>query len=141
MGVLQLALASRMAFSLESEIKYAPLDLKSNTLLAQILPYGAQDFGQVSFGMGIDYESRDSASLSETGISWNARAFFIPCVWSAAHSFGGVQSNIHMYLPIANGFSLAVRAGGKKMFGEYPFHEAAFIGGNSTVRGFRRERL
>ncbi len=80
-------------------------------------------------------------TLSETGISWNARAFFIPGVWSAAHSFGGVQSNIHMYLPIANGFSLAVRAGGKKMFGEYPFHEAAFIGGNSTVRGFRRERF
>jgi hemolysin activation/secretion protein len=35
---------------------------------------------------------------------------------------------------------LHLRAGGKKVWGRYPFHEAAFLGGPDTVRSLRRER-
>ena len=35
---------------------------------------------------------------------------------------------------------LALRVGGKKLWGTYPYHEAAFIGGPDTVRGLRRRR-
>ncbi len=141
LGTLHWKAAARMAFSLGSEIKYAPLEVNPESLLAQISPYGAQDFGQLSLLLGINYDSRDSQSPSEAGFTWNARAFFVPGVWSAARSFGGVQGEIRAYLPISQAFSLAVRAGGKKLFGKYPFHEAAFIGGDATVRGFRRERF
>ena len=43
--------------------------------------------------------------------------------------------------------TLALRLGGKQVFGKYPFHEAAFIGGgglsgsDATVRGFRSQRF
>ncbi len=43
--------------------------------------------------------------------------------------------------------TLALRLGGKQVFGSYSFHEAAFIGGggisgsDSTVRGFRTQRF
>ncbi len=37
--------------------------------------------------------------------------------------------------------TLALRVGGKKVWGTFPFHEAAFIGGESTVRGFHEQRF
>jgi hemolysin activation/secretion protein len=30
--------------------------------------------------------------------------------------------------------------GGKKLWGRFPFHESAFLGGPDTVRGLRRQR-
>ena len=34
-----------------------------------------------------------------------------------------------------------MRIAGKKVWGDYPFHEAAVLGGWRTLRGFRRERF
>jgi hemolysin activation/secretion protein len=36
--------------------------------------------------------------------------------------------------------TLALRAGGKRVFGLYPFQDAAFIGGSDTLRGLRPQR-
>ena len=33
---------------------------------------------------------------------------------------------------------LALRGGGTKLWGEFPFHEAAFAGGSHSLRGFQR---
>src|SRR6185295_15606437 len=37
--------------------------------------------------------------------------------------------------------TLALRVGGKKVVGTYPFHESARIGGAATVRGFVEDRF
>jgi outer membrane protein assembly factor BamA len=37
--------------------------------------------------------------------------------------------------------SLGFRAGAKKLFGLYPFHEAAYLGGTRSVRGMSRNRF
>ena len=37
--------------------------------------------------------------------------------------------------------TLAFRAGGKKVWGSYPFHEAAYIGGPDNLRGYRKDRF
>jgi outer membrane protein assembly factor BamA len=36
---------------------------------------------------------------------------------------------------------VAVRVGGEKIFGDFPFYEAAYIGGPANVRGFRENRF
>jgi hemolysin activation/secretion protein len=36
--------------------------------------------------------------------------------------------------------TLALRAGGQHVWGRYPFHESAFLGGPRTIRGLRRQR-
>jgi hemolysin activation/secretion protein len=36
---------------------------------------------------------------------------------------------------------LALRVGGKQVFGDYPYHEAAYIGGANTLRGFAKQRF
>ena len=34
----------------------------------------------------------------------------------------------------------AARVGGRRVWGDYPWHEAAFIGGSRDVRGYRKNR-
>jgi len=37
--------------------------------------------------------------------------------------------------------TLAVRAGAKKVFGTFPYFEAAYLGGSSDLRGFAEQRF
>ncbi len=37
--------------------------------------------------------------------------------------------------------TLAIRGGGAKLWGDFPFQEAAFVGGSTTVRGYHRQRF
>ena len=43
-------------------------------------------------------------------------------------------------VPVLSSPVLALRAGGKHTFGRTPYHEAAYVGGGNTVRGFARQR-
>ena len=57
-------------------------------------------------------------------------------------TFGEVRGEAATYLtaPVALRATLALRAGGKKVFGDHPFHESAFLGGTRTIRGLRTQR-
>jgi outer membrane translocation and assembly module TamA len=68
-------------------------------------------------------------------------------------AFGGVHGDARVYLstPGVKGLTLALRAGGQKVFGAHPFFESAFIGGKtpfglfepgggSSVRGLPPQR-
>ena len=48
---------------------------------------------------------------------------------------------MYLTVPGTAGPTLALRAGGKKLWGDYPFFEAAFLGGGSSLRGFYRDRF
>jgi len=56
-------------------------------------------------------------------------------VWDVDSGFGEAHGELVGYLKL-----LAVRVGGKKVWGTYPYHEAAYLGGPDTVRGLSRER-
>jgi outer membrane translocation and assembly module TamA len=64
-----------------------------------------------------------------------------PSVWDVRTTFGEVHGEAATYLTPGRGPTLALRVGGKRVWGDYPFQEAAYIGGGDTVRGFRRERF
>jgi hypothetical protein len=58
-------------------------------------------------------------------------------VWDVQSAYGGVSGEASTYLtaPISLRPTLALRAGGDKVWGTYPYTGAAFVGGNHTVRG------
>jgi hypothetical protein len=61
---------------------------------------------------------------------------FYPKAWDVAENFGEAHGELGAHLHV-----LHLRAGGKKVWGRFPFHEAAFLGGPDTVRGLRRQRF
>ena len=65
-----------------------------------------------------------------------------PGVWSVTDTFGKIRvegvSFIGADVPLEP--TLALRAGGERLFGRYPFHEAASLGGSESLRGLLRQR-
>lgn len=68
---------------------------------------------------------------------------FFPVTWSGAGTFGEVHALAIGFLPLPLPASpmLALRIGGKRLWGSFPFDEAAFLGGQGTVRGFDYQRF
>jgi outer membrane protein assembly factor BamA len=66
-----------------------------------------------------------------------------PGVWGPDEPFGEAHAVATGYLTpsMAGAPTLAVRLGGKQLWGDFPIHEAAFLGGSATVRGYSFERF
>ena len=69
-------------------------------------------------------------------------AEYYPAVAGLEDAFGLAHAEVAGYLsPRGGNPTLAARAGGKKLLGEYPYYEAAFLGGAKNVRGLREDRF
>ncbi|HET6463054.1 MAG TPA: BamA/TamA family outer membrane protein, partial [Candidatus Krumholzibacteria bacterium] len=129
--------------SLRVGTKYNKTDLEADRLITEVQPYGTGDFTQVGAGAGIAIDTRDSDSVSEGGVRVQADANVYPPIASVEDSFGEVHGEAALYqpVPLLKTPMLALRAGGKHVWGDVPYHEAAYIGGTNTLRGFARQRF
>ena len=64
-------------------------------------------------------------------------------VLGPSSSYGTVGGELAAYIPIrlVPQVTLALRAGGERVIGDFPFFDAAALGGAGTLRGYRRERF
>jgi len=123
--------------------KYNKTELQADHLITEVNPYGTGDFTQVGAGGGIAIDTRDTASASEGGVRVQVDGNFYPPVASVEDTFGEVHGEAALYQPIPflKRPVLALLAGGKHVWGDVPYHEAAYIGGANTLRGFARQRF
>ncbi len=114
--------------------------------------YGTGSFGQIGAESAIRYDGRDSPAYPTSGFLGRVTAAGYLGAWDADEAFGSVDGELRTYLtaPIPTHPTLALRAGGKKLWGKYPFLESAFVGGpgrvgfsqqQGPVRGFRQNRF
>jgi hypothetical protein len=122
--------------------KYATTRQRADSFLGQNEFYGEGDFGQVGGRARLFFDHRNHPQAPSRGIQAWTEATYYPGTWSVREGFGSVYGEASTYLRAAMPLqpTLALRAGGKQLWGDYPFHEAAFIGGPDTVRGLRRQR-
>jgi hypothetical protein len=106
--------------------------------------YGANDFGQTGGHLALDVDTRDREANPRYGAYLRAGAGLFPPVWDVTDTYGSVEAEGAAFLSakmIASP-TLALRAGGRKVFGDrFPFQQSAFIGGSSSVRGFFSNRF
>ncbi len=123
--------------------KYNKTELPSDRLITEVNPYGTGDFSQVGAGAGIAVDTRESEAASAGGVRVQVDANFYPPIASVEDSFGEVHGEAALYQPIPGLKTpvLALRAGGKHVWGDVPYHEAAYIGGANTLRGFAKQRF
>jgi hypothetical protein len=120
--------------------KFADTKLQPDTFLEQQRPYGVENFGQVGPLMRFVVDTRDAERAPTRGLYLDATGIYYPQVWSVDRQFGDTHGELNAFVPMGP-ITLALRAGGKKVWGDLvPFHESAFIGGPGTVRGLRRNR-
>ena len=132
-----------------------------STLLNHERPYGYGDFGQVGATGVLELDSReertsrvviDPFGYPRHGAHVQVGGQVFPGVWDVEKTFGSVLGSAAVYLSPSSerAPTLALRVGGEKVFGRYPYFEAAYIGGglggfgasagDSPVRGLPRHR-
>ena len=130
-------------FSFGPLLKYAQTTPRAGTLIDLLRPYGVNGFGQVGGQAELSVDTRDRPRAPSRGVSLSVGGSVYPAAWDVTSAFGEGHAEAAAYLTASLPLqpTLATRIGGKKVWGTYPFHEAAYVGGVSTVRGFPEYRF
>ena len=107
----------------------------ANTLLGTSQPYGFGDFGPVGINTRFVADGLNRPVGATSGLRLGLEGNYFPKAWDVDEAFGEAHGELSAHLRV-----LHLRVGGKKVWGRYPFHEAAFLGGPDTVRALRRQR-
>jgi outer membrane protein assembly factor BamA len=140
---LVFGLGRRSEIQLGPLLKYASTDNRPERFLASLGElYGTGNFGEVGGELSLRHDSRDRPTAATRGVLLELGGTVFPAVWDVDSVFGEIHGEARTYFSLRGPLepTLALRAGGKKLWGRYPFFEAAFIGGASTVRVGRVNR-
>jgi hypothetical protein len=129
-------------FSVGPVVRFTSTRLLADRFITAVRPYGVGDFGEVGASARLVLDGRNRKRAATRGAMLWAAGTYYPKVWSVEEGFGEVHGEAATYLspPLVLEPTLALRVGGKRVWGRYPFHEAAFIGGSQSVRGLRPAR-
>jgi hypothetical protein len=122
--------------------RYSDAEPVAGTPAGDQHPRGARDFAAVGGRVGLVVERGDSVEYARNGWRLQAWGTGFPYANHDASAFGGARAVGTGYLSAGgHGPTLAVRAGGEKVWGGFPFQYAAYLGGDRTVRGYATERF
>ncbi len=125
-------------------VKHSHTRRNPGSRLSQLQPYGStRDFGQIGMLAGVQVDTRDNPAYPTRGAFLTLDGTWYAGAWTPSEPFGSLAADIRTFVtPLGtNGPTLALRGAARKIWGDFPYFESAFIGGSSTVRGFRNERF
>jgi hypothetical protein len=123
------------------QFKFNAAEENPDNFLGQIRPYGYRSFTQIGFHLGFKWDTRNPLKASDPGFRAQAEGFVYPKAATVEDTFSGVKGEAAAYISLAKPLILALSAGGKKLSGTYPYTDAAYIGGATTVRGYKWNRF
>lgn len=120
---------------------------RPNTFIFENMPENSGEMLLMNYGLRIKADLRNNEYFPEEG-------FYIDLQAGQFHSFGSglsdyagafekVSGDIRAYLEIdwPAKTIFAFRIGGRKLWGSFPFYEAAFLGDFNTIRGYGKQRF
>jgi len=145
---------SRLSFSFGPVFKFTDTQAVPGRLVQDSV-YGAGQFSQFGAGAALDWRPVGRAHLRSrdvfgqttwtSGFQFSVHASTFPAILDVANVFGTVAGDVraHVTAPIPTFPTLSLRVSGSKVWGEdeVPYHEAAYIGGGGSLRGFSAYRF
>jgi hypothetical protein len=142
---LSLPLATRADLRFGPILRYSDTDLDDDRFIAQTDPpvYGAGSFGMLGLTADILVDGRNRPVAATHGAVVALGGSVYPAMLDVDETFGELHVEAATYLtadslPLQP--TLAFRAGGKRVWGPFPYQQAAYIGDVSTVRLGRQNR-
>lgn len=139
--------------SLGVVLRYDRTEPRDNPVLNRGSFYGDGDFTEIGLSARARFDGTDHLALPRRGVFATAGAAYYPALADVTSPFGEVHGQARAYFaaPGELGVTLALKVGGQKVFGTFPFFESAFIGGKtpfspleaggtSSVRGLPPQR-
>jgi hypothetical protein len=137
-----LALGARGDLSAGPVVEYTTTDSVPDRFVSAHRPYGFGRFGQAGLRFNLSHDGRDRSTDPRRGVRLAASGTWYPALWDVKEGFGvlAAEASTYLTLPAPAHPKLVLRAGAKKLFGRFPFQEAAFIGGRMAVRSLEPQR-
>jgi hypothetical protein len=128
--------------SLGPIVRYTSTDNLPNRFISQQQPYGFTKFGQAGLQLKMHLDSRYVADTMKPRFIVDVAGTGYPGMWDAATPYQSLDgwAGAFFTLPVPKKPVLAFRAGGKKLWGPFPYFDAAFLGGSETFRTEERQR-
>jgi hypothetical protein len=107
-------------------------------------PYGTGTFKQGGVEAVVRLDTRDEVLAPTFGVVIQGGGRFYPELLDVDQgSFGKAFGEAAAFVSFtgSGNQTVALRVGGEKVWGTFPFYDAAFLGGPRRLRGFRRERF
>ena len=147
------------------EAKFVDLEVEPGSRLEAMEPYGIDEDFTGAIIAGFRYDSRDCGrkvllsprkqlgrlardrtscgTTALSGMVLDVEGAYYPEFFGNSSSFGKLKAEGTAYLPLPSmPYSrLALRAGGEKIWGDFPFYEAAYLGGSTSIRGYDKQRF
>ncbi|MFL5600018.1 MAG: hypothetical protein ACJ78I_06455 [Gemmatimonadaceae bacterium] len=151
---------TRSDISLGPVLRYTSTDSTANRFISQLQPYGFDGFAQAGLQLQLHYDTRPSSELFAVGgrnvLIGLAAPDSSPAIWGKANltasaypgmldartAYEKVAGVVSAYLSVPARWRpvLALRGGGEKLYGDFPYFDAAFIGGSRSLRTEHRQR-
>ena len=131
----------RHRFSVGPVFRSTSSDTSRASLIAETRPYGTGSFTQAGLRADFTLDGRDVRRAPWRGYRLEGGGSWYPELFDVRSSFAETHGEATWYTaPPGGNPTLALRAGGKKVWGTYPYSDAAFLGGANDVRGLREQR-
>jgi hypothetical protein len=129
--------------SLGPIVTYTTTDSLANRFIAQQHPYGFAKFGQAGLRLKVHLDSRYVPDTLKPRFVFDVAGAGYPAIWDVVNHYESVDGWAAAFftLPVAKLPVLAFRAGGKKLWGSFPYFDAAFLGGSESFRAEERQRF
>ena len=139
---IALALGPRSDVSLGPAVQFSVADSTPDRFLSAARPYGFARFGQAGLRLSLHHEARDQPRDPHRGFLADLGGSVFPPIWDVKSTFGEIDAGASAFvtIPVPVHPILVLGGGVKKVFGTFPFHEAAFIGGRGVLRFLDAER-
>ncbi len=138
------ARGERWSVSAGPLIKYSTTTDRRSALVGVGSSRGPGNYGQAGLRGQVRLDTRHGSTVASRGVRLSAVADLYPDWWDGHGTVGTVQADAAAYLPLTRlplEPVLALRAGARRAWGPYPWFEAAFVGGKSTLRGYDHDRF
>lgn len=105
--------------------------------------YGLGSFNPVGFHLSLNFNDLDNNNFPTKGFGMNLHGSYFPKVLKVEEAFYSAGFDLKTYLTpsFLSSATLALRTGGSKVFGKYPFFSGAVIGGTENLRGYNAKRF
>ena len=131
----------KKAFAVGPIAKYTDsTDTNANTILGQQQPLGFGEFGQVGLRARGVYDNRGPQKVLSPGWLVEVDGAHYVEGWDVDNSFSYVDVRLGRWFQLSEPLLASINVRAKKVWGDYPFTEAAYIGGNLYPLGTRWNR-
>ena len=143
-AALDYPLFSEMSSKIGMTLKLIDNNPQHGTLLDSLkLPLYNKSLAFLNISTQVQRDTRINKKLPTQGMYNLVEISYFPNYLDNKHSFYKLQGEFRTYFTLEDipSLTIALRTVGEKIWGEHPFFESAFLGGNESLRGFERQRF